>query len=285
MERSLPDSEETVLLVDNGSLRPESVLNLRRLARELGEQTGRRVEPASLLHSSKIDPALLEGVAAVNFERRLRFGLESGERHFTVLPFFFGPSAAITDYMAERIAHRVARHGLFSIARTAFLAGEPEAPELRRLVGILVERIWDAINETGWKRPRVALVDHGSPREAVTRVRDQLAKTLREALGDAVSVVAASSMERRPGPEFAFNDPLLEDLLVSPGWSESEVIVAMQFLSPGRHAGPDGDVAEICARASSGCPRLKTHMTALVGDHPEILPLLKERLAGPRYAL
>lgn len=275
----------TVLLVDNGSLRPESVLGLRRLAAVLSERAGVRVEPASLLHSSKIEPERLEGVAAVNFERRLRLGLEAGERHFTVLPFFFGPSAAITDYMAERIAFRRERHGPFTIARAAFLGGEEDRPELEGLVDILAQRIEAVLVRTGWERPRVALVDHGSPRPAVTRVRDRLAVALEAVLGDMVGTVAPCSMERRPGPEFAFNEPLLEDLLVSPGWSDSAVIVAMQFLSPGRHAGVDGDVAQICARAMERCPGLRTQMTDLVGDHPRMVSLLLERLAGERHPI
>lgn len=286
MTKAGEDGEErTVLLVDNGSLRPESVLSLRRLAGLLSERSGLRVEPASLLHSSKIEPERLEGVAAVNFERRLRLGLEVGERAFTVLPFFFGPSAAITDYMAERIAHRRERHGAFTIERASFLGGEEDRPDVAGLVDILVERVEAVRRETGWERPRVALVDHGSPRLAVTRVRDRLAEALEKVLGAAVSAVAPCSMERRPGPEFAFNEPLLEDLLVSPGWSEAPVIVAMQFLSPGRHAGPGGDVAQICERAKERCPRLRTRMTDLVGDHPGMVPLLLERLAGPRHPL
>lgn len=275
----------TILLVDNGSLRPESVLNLRQLAAELSERSGLRVEPASLLHSSKIEPERLEGVAAVNFERRVRLGLEAGERSFTVLPFFFGPSAAITDYMVERVAYRREQHGAFAVDRTAFLGGEEDRPDVAGLVDVLVERVQEVMVETGWPRPRVALVDHGSPRLAVTRVRDRLAEALERALGEAVSAVAPCSMERRPGPEFAFNEPLLEDLLVSPGWNEAPVIVAMQFLSPGRHAGPGGDVAQICERAKELCPRLRTRMTGLVGDHPQMVSLLLERLAGPRYSV
>lgn len=275
----------TYLLVDNGSLRPESVLNLRRLARMLSERSGCTVEPASLLHSSKIDAERLEGIPAVNFERRLRLGLEAGERAFTVIPFFFGPTAAITDYMAERIAYRRAKHGDFSISRTSFLAGEVDQPDTGYLVEILADRVREAMRDRGWNQPRVALVDHGSPKREVTRIRDLLATRLETDLGDEVSGVCATSMERRPGPEFAFNEPLLETLLCQEGWCNREVIVAMQFLSPGRHAGPSGDVAKICEAAGHEHPQLQTAMTALMGTHPLILELLLARLNGPRYAL
>lgn len=273
------------LLVDNGSLRPESILNLRKLACEVSRASGLRVEPASLLHSSKVPAEKLEGVAAVNFERRLRLGLEAGERAFTVIPFFFGPTAAITDYMAERIAYRRGKHGAFSICRTAFLAGEADCFELDGLVSILASRIRAKQSELGWVRPHVALVDHGSPREIVTEVRECLAERLRGDLEGEVGSVRGAAMERRPGPEYAFNEPLLERLLRFEDWREREVIVAMQFLSPGRHAGPDGDVAQICREAEIDELALRTAMTDLVGTHSEIVQILLARLAGPRVAL
>lgn len=275
----------TYLLVDNGSLRPESILNLRKLALEVSRASGCRVEPASLLHSSKVSADKLEGVAAVNFERRLRLGLEAGERAFTVIPFFFGPTAAITDYMAERIAYRRGKHGPFSICRTAFLGGEAGCFELDGLVSILASRIRATQAESGWVRPYVALVDHGSPREIVTELRDCLAERLRGELAGEVGAVRGAAMERRPGPEYAFNEPLLERLLRFEDWREREVIVAMQFLSPGRHAGPGGDVAQICREAEADEPALKTVMTELVGTHSEIVQLLLARLAGPRVSL
>ena len=108
-------------LVDNGSLRPDSVLNLRRVARELSVVTGLEVLPASLLHSSKVPEGQLEGEPAINLERRLRLSLERNERAFTILPFFFGPTGAITDYLAQRLAARREKHGDFTIARAPFL--------------------------------------------------------------------------------------------------------------------------------------------------------------------
>jgi len=84
-------------------------------------------------------------------------------------------------------------------------------------------------------------------------------------------------MERRPGAAYAFNEPLLENLLAQPGWRESAVIVGQLFLLPGRHAGPAGDVAEICARAEAGAPGLRTRRTALLGEHPQLIDVLADR--------
>ncbi len=112
-----------------------------------------------------------------------------------------------------------------------------------------------------------------------------MAEALQVSLGDAVADVAASSMERREGEEYDFNEPLLERLLDRPGWDSGDVVVSMMFLSPGRHAGPGGDIDRICKAAESRHPGLRTYMTGLVGDHPGMVPLLKRRLAGERVAL
>jgi sirohydrochlorin ferrochelatase len=277
--RFVVNSKMKYLLVDNGSLRAESVLNLRRVARRLGEQTGLEILPASLLHSSKLPADQLEGEAAVNLERRIRLALEAGEREFTIIPFFFGPSGAITDYLPERLAFRREKHGDFKVWRTPFLC--PGGG----MGAILADNVRQIIRYEGWEQPKVALVDHGSPKREVTAVRDALAVELAQVLGDEVQAVAAASMERRDGPEYAFNEPLLENLLDQPGWDSGKVVVAMLFLSPGRHAGPGGDIARICRAAEDRHPGLRTCMTGLVGDHAAIVPLLKRRLEMERVEL
>lgn len=266
------------LLVDNGSLRAESVLNLRRVAAALSARAGMEVIPASLLHSSKIPSEELDNVPAVNLERRLRTCLESGEREFTLMPFFFGPTGAILDYLPARIASLHRKYGEFKIQRTAFLFDESCALDNDQLLAILADNIRTVMTRQGVVRPRVALVDHGSPLRSVTAVRDTIAHRLQQYLGDEVEQVSPASMERRPGTEYAFNEPLLENLLLLDGWSKASVIVSMLFLSPGRHAGPGGDVASICANAAAKSPGLVTHMTDLVGTHPLIVELLATRL-------
>jgi sirohydrochlorin ferrochelatase len=85
-------------------------------------------------------------------------------------------------------------------------------------------------------------------------------------------------MERREGSQYDFNEPLLETLLTTEGWRESQVVVGMLFLSPGRHAGPGGDIDSICKTAERQFPGLKTCMTQLVGIHPKIIELLQQRM-------
>lgn len=266
------------LLVDNGSLRAESILNLRRIAMALSGQENVEVIASSLLHSSKVSPEELDGQPAVNLERRLRWFLQSGIRDFTIIPFFFGPTRAILEYLPQRLAHLRGKFGHFNISRTPFLFDETDADGNGDLVSILADNVRDCIVRNGLRHPRVALVDHGSPVEAVTRVRNRLAEQLSGELDTEVSGLAPASMERRPGDAYAFNEPLLERLLVQDQWRDAEVVVCMLFLSPGRHAGADGDIAGICARASANAPGLRAFMTPLVGTHPGILKLLGRRL-------
>lgn len=63
----------------------------------------------------------------------------------------------------------------------------------------------------------------------------------------------------------------------------------MLFLSPGRHAGEGGDIAEICAAAEQRHPGLSVTTTALVGEHPGIVEImhtrLRQALDGERFLL
>ena len=84
-------------------------------------------------------------------------------------------------------------------------------------------------------------------------------------------------MERRPGPEFDFCDPLLAAVLDRPEFGESQVVLAQQFFFPGRHAGPGGDVARICAAARQAHPRMKIYPTRLIGASSGLIPVLCDR--------
>jgi len=96
-------------------------------------------------------------------------------------------------------------------------------------------------------------------------------------------------MERREGDEYRFNEPLLENLLDQRGFNTGEVILSMLFLSPGRHAGKDGDVAGICAEAEQRNPGLQTAISRLAGEHQGMVDILADRLEqalnGKRFLL
>jgi sirohydrochlorin ferrochelatase len=56
---------------------------------------------------------------------------------------------------------------------------------------------------------------------------------------------------------------LLAEQLRHEPFASRETVVAPLFLSPGRHAGPDGDLAQICRAVHP-----HSHLTELVGTHP-----------------
>jgi sirohydrochlorin ferrochelatase len=91
-------------LFDNGSLRPSSTLSLRRTAKALQAQINVPVHAVSLLHSTGVPASELEGEPAELLEPALvKWLTENPAGQAVVLPFFFGPSAALTEYVPERL--------------------------------------------------------------------------------------------------------------------------------------------------------------------------------------
>lgn len=269
----------STLLVDNGSLEPAATLALRELAVRLAAQLGQPVAPVSLLHSSALNPALIGGRPAEILFPALERRLAAGQTDFILLPLFFGPSRALTEYLPEHLARlRVKFPALHvRVASPLHAAGDDR---LARILADQVKVELDALSRASslpQNTVRVALVDHGSPVPEITAVRNELATQLVRLLGSRVVAVTPCSMERRPGPAYDFTAPLLGDLLATPSWNSSRVIVAMQFLQPGRHAGPEGHVAKICRTAEAAHPGLKTRMTKLVAEHPRFLEILTDR--------
>ncbi|WP_068772386.1 cobalamin biosynthesis protein CbiX [Termitidicoccus mucosus] len=276
----MPDSQ-ICFLFDNGSLRPSSTLNLRATARLLGGVLPAPVRPVSLLHSSAVDAAALGGERAELLEIAVRkWWGENPGGEAVLLPLFFGPSGALTGYVPARME---AARKAFPLARwrlARWLIEPGEADE--GVAGALAAEARSVIAAEKLERPRIVLVDHGSPQRAVTAVRDHLGAQLRRLLAGDAAEIGVASMERRPGAEFAFNEPLLATRLRTPPFDAGDVVVLLQFLSPGRHAGPDGDIAAICAAARSERPGLHTWMTEPVGTAPEVVERLARRFAEGR---
>lgn len=266
-------------LFDNGSLRAESTLSLRRVASALGERTGLPVQAVSLLHSSNVAAETLEGEPARLLEPALA-------AHFTrfpegeavLLPLFFGPSAALTDYVPARIAAVKARFPLAKVRMASCLVNPSEGDA--RLAAILADQVRSTMRLRGWAKPKVVLVDHGSPQASVAAVRNHLGEQVGRALAGEIEALAVASMERREGDAYAFNEPLLATVLRTVPFDRGEVVVALQFLSPGRHAGPGGDIAEICKAAERAQAGLLTQMTEPIANDPRLIELLVERLNG-----
>jgi sirohydrochlorin ferrochelatase len=262
-----------IFLVDNGSYEPAATLALRGLAQEVSKLIGQEVRPVSTMHSAKIDPALLGGVPAVIFEGAVQHAKLEGIDEIVVIPLFIGPSRAITEYLPKVFAD--ALPGAMKLSIRAPLFGDDGF----ELTGMLA----DNLRETGWTKGSgtVLLCDHGSPIPEVTACRDALAASLRKELGLKPEELIACSMERREGAEYDFNKPLLEHALQQ---AKGEAVILMLFLLPGRHAGPDGDVATIAKeQAPEG---LRWKLSPLLGTHPALPALLFRRhLVSPALKL
>lgn len=269
-------SSPCIMLIDNGSYRPESTFSLRRIAQEVSEYSGHLVQPVSLLHSTKIKAEDLNGIPAEIFEPFVKKQYEKGVRDFVVLPLFFGHSAAIYEYLPQRLLAMQEKRTDLQM-RIAPCMVDLTNPEDTLVAEVLAELVKEKITEQGLKQPAVTLVDHGTPRIAVNQVRNHLGKQLKALLAEEASVVEVSSMERREDEAYAFNEPLLENILGSEGFTKN-VILSMLFISPGRHAGPGGDIAEICEEAEKKHKELKTYMSDLVATHQQLIPLLSKRL-------
>lgn len=248
-----------LLLTDNGSLQPAATLRLRALAAELGRRLGRKVEPVSVLHSDKIDPALLGDTPARTFEPYAREAKAAGVGSLEVLPLFIGPSLALTEFLPE-LARKAGV--ALEIKPTLWSPGREDA---------LVPLLLDNLAATGWTKGSgtVLLCDHGSPIREVTAAREDLAARLRERLGLEPDELVGCAMERREGPAYAFNEPMLADALAR---ARGKVAVLMLFMLPGRHAGPGGDVATICAAHAPAATAWT--LSPLLGDHPGLSEVL-----------
>lgn len=248
-----------ILLTDNGSLQPAATLGLRTLADKISQILGRLVTPVSVLHSDKIDPTLLNGTPAATFEPYARQRHAEGVRELDILPLFIGPSLALTEFLPERAQAVGVRLNMFP---TLWSPGNEDA---------LVELLLDHLKATGWTpgSGTVLLCDHGSPIREVTAAREDLAARLRQKLNLSADALLGCAMERRAGPEYAFNEPMLADAMAR---AQGKVVVLMLFILPGRHAGPGGDVATLCAQHAPA--NVTWQLAPLLGEHPQLATIL-----------
>lgn len=267
------------LLVDNGSKQPDATLYLRCLAAQLSEHTGQMIHPVSLQHADAIPAGELAGTPADVFPGFLRTQLEQGEREFVVLPLFFGLSRAITSFIPDEVARLQSEYPDLSVkvAPVTWPLAEGES----RLAQIVFDHIRQA-REIAGPDAHVVLVDHGSPSPKITEVRQGIARLLKEQY---TLNVDQAVMERREGREYDFNGELLVNWLREQAeQGVTSVIVAMLFFLPGRHAGPRGDVEEICDSVVKDFPQLNYRITPLISEHPLLLDILRDRLATTKQS-
>jgi hypothetical protein len=274
MHQSTPKTP-TIILADNGSRRAASVLNLRKLAHQLSLLSHHQISPVSLQHAHHIPAEKLEGKQADILQSFLRQKLGEGERNFLLIPLFFGVSKALTTYIPEQMRILQAEFGPFTLQQSDVLYPLPQGEP--RLAQILFAQLSATIQ--GEKPQQVILVDHGSPLPQVSEVRKRIAQDLQRILESNVSL-AQAVMERRDGVEYDFNGELLETMLlqVAETTPKTTLDLVLLFVSPGRHAGPGGDIEQICQRLKLHYPDLNIRISPLVGQHAALLDILHDRL-------
>lgn len=277
-----------VALIDNGSLEPAAHDNLRAVAVALSARVGVTVHAVSWKHSDRIVAESLGAPVpgarstvdrAWTLTRFVRAHLARGARDFVFVPFFVSDQGAIGSALRRDLESLQQAGPSFRFTFTDGLAARDA------IAPIAAARIRETIAARGLHRPAVIVVDHGGPSPASAELRDQLAAGIRARLGSAIGPLAAASME---GAEHTHNHPLLAAQLTAPGFAAGDVVIAPLFLSPGRHAGPEGDLARI-ARAVSSAPSDRSeggmtrprhhHFTGLIGTHPLTVDALAAALA------
>ena len=265
-----------IVLLDNGSTRAASILSLRRLSAELSVKTECDVHPVSLLHSDKIKKESIEGVPAHILESFLVEQRTNNENSFFFFLLFIGHSAAVFEYVPQCLGELRKDWPELEVRIAPCLVNLDDKEETD-VADILARAVIRKVTAEGLLRPGIVLVDHGTPRIAVNEVRNLVCRQLKIALCDKFGEVKASSMERRPGREYDFNEPLLEDLLGTSGF-DRDVVVALLFTAPGRHAGTSGDIERICTRAESLNDGLRIFISDLLTSDEGLVKLLIKRL-------
>lgn len=247
-----------VALIDNGSLEPAAHRNLRSVAHALSARTNVNVRAVSWKHSDRIADGDLDGIPAWTLAPFIRSLVALGQREFVFVPFFISAQGAIGSALRRDLDALSREAGGFELTFTDGLVDRGVVPV------IVAARIRFAATQRKLLFPPVVVVDHGGPSASSAALRDRLTDEIRELLGREVGPVVAASMEGAHGP-------LLAEQLQQPKFNQGDVLVAPLFLSPGRHAGPAGDLETICRASSARC-----HLTELVGTHP----LAIDALAG-----
>lgn len=264
-----------VALIDNGSLEPAAHLHLRAVAAALSARTGVKVHPVSWKHSDRVSPEALNDAPAWTLAPFVRTMQALGQREFVFVPFFISPQGAIGSALHRDLEKLHTSLPELEFSFTEGLAARGIVP------AILSARVRDTIAAHQLTAPAVVVVDHGGPSATSAALRDQFAAEVRRELGTAIRSLTAASMEGEHGP-------LLADVLRRPELVGRDVVVAQIFLVPGRHAGPHGDVANICRTAlEQGGPR--SYLTPAIGRDPAVVSALstalREHLAARKLAL
>ncbi|GAB9468470.1 Nad-dependent epimerase/dehydratase [Globisporangium polare] len=282
--------KKLVVLANIGSLRPEPYLDVRQLSFRLSRSLRLPVVPCSFRFSNRIDASKLHGIAAKTFEMVLNEHLQQYSEQSTevvLLPLFFGNSSTLTDFLPDVLnkcwrnftndgAARVNRPPLS--LRLGGCLVDMANPADDRVAQILMEKVKALTADV----PRsedisVLVLDHGTPNKEVHEARELVGDQLRKLLEGQVKLVGTGCMERREGSEYDFNDPLLEVALEHYKITSGVLVVAILFLSQGRHAGANGDIEEILEGVKEKHPNVEIRITEPLGTHELLSEVLQDR--------
>jgi len=276
-----------IILADNGSTKASATLQLRSIAKQLSERVHQDIYPVSLQHADVISADELGGMKASVLRTFLREQLALGEREFIIVPLFFGNSRALTKFIPDLQRKLEEECGEINITVKDTLyqpssdySNQVKEKEQASLAQIIADHILQTSKVTSTPLENIVLVDHGSPSPKITAVRNGVADDIQVILSKKVEQAA---MERRTGKQYDFNGDLLEDWLITKAkqsvtGKKINVIVALMFSLPGRHAGDGGDIVTICNSVTQRYPNFKVAITPLVGEHPLLLDILVNRL-------
>ncbi len=268
--------EPCIILLDNGSIKAASTINLRALSKRLATLSGSLIYPVSLSHSDKIPKTEIGDISADILEPFLQDRRIAGNNNFLILPLFFGQSAAVYEYVPQRLKEISKDWPQLKVRIAPSLVNLDDESD-DSMAKILSRSAREKISAENLQRPSVAVVDHGTPRLVVNKVRNLVAKQLKGLLCGESDEVKAASMERRSGVEYEFNEPLLENLLGTPGF-DRDVVVTLLFSSPGRHAGEGGDIQKICTQSELSHKGLRVFPCKLPSTDEGFVELLATRL-------
>lgn len=281
--------DQLVIAVNIGSLRPEPYLDLRQTSFRLSRALQRPVVPCSFRFSNRIDASRLHGLPAKSFEMVLLEFLHALDGSKTpveivVLPLFFGTSTTLTEFLPSVLDKcwdkmRESIHSSLSL-RLGNCLVDLSAPEDDRIAQVLrqnVDTARAALSQSQQENVSVLVLDHGTPNRLVHESRELVAQQLRVMIEKDVKMVGTACMERRDGLEYDFNDPLLAVALDHYKITSGVVIVALMFLSNGRHAGEKGDIEEIVDEVKLQYPDVEVIVTDPIGAHPLVTEILLDR--------
>lgn len=283
MSTENPTDNTTILLVDNGSTRVDAAVQLRKLAQQLSDKTGKTIHAVSLKHSDRIPlddvENKLSGIPARVFTEFMAEQLRAGKREFILIPLFFGRSRALTIFVPDETAKLETEYGSFKLIMTEVLYPLPEGDS--QFIDILYEHAITAVEGNSRATlSNLVLVDHGTPLPAVNAVRQHIASAVNARMPNGISIDQAA-MERREGKEYDFNGVLLEDYLKRLAKAgETQARVLLLFLLAGTHAGENGDIVQICDRVMTQYPNFNVSISPLISQNGKLIDCLEQRLAG-----